>query len=176
MSTTEPWRNPRPAPNLDEVRHRVPTKNMIAAWLRSWWPALVWAVVIFIFSTDGFSLEHTGRFIEPVLRWFFPSAPTERIHLLHHLIRKAAHLFEYFIFFVFIYRAMRRSRPGWHWSWAFGAWLIAVIYSGLDEFHQVFVASRGPSAWDSLLDSTGAFVALLTLFFLYRRFQRPRLS
>ena len=153
MSTTEPWRNPRPAPNLDEVRHRVPTKNMIAAWLRSWWPALVWAVVIFIFSTDGFSLQHTGR-----------------------LIRKAAHLFEYFIFFVFIYRAMRRSRPGWHWSWAFGAWLIAVIYSGLDEFHQVFVASRGPSAWDSLLDSTGAFVALLTLFFLYRRFQRARLS
>jgi len=97
MSPTEPWRNPRPAPNLDVVRHRVPTKDMIAAWLRSWWPALVWAVVIFIFSTDGFSLEHTGRFIEPVLRWFFPSAPTERIHLLHHLIRKAAHFFEYFL-------------------------------------------------------------------------------
>jgi VanZ family protein len=54
--------------------------------------------------------------------------------------------------------------------------LIAAVYSGLDEFHQVFVPSRGPSPWDSLLDSTGALVALLTLFFLYRRFQRARAS
>jgi VanZ family protein len=53
---------------------------------------------------------------------------------------------------------------------------IAALYSALDEFHQTFVASRGPSAWDSLLDSTGALVALFTVFFLYRRFQRARAS
>lgn len=176
MSTTEPWRNPRPAPNLDEVRQRVPPKDMIAAWLRSWWPALLWAGVIFVLSTDAFSWEQTGRFIDPILRWLFPSAPAEGIYLLHHLIRKTAHFVEYFIFFVFIYRGIHRSRPGWHWTWALGAWLIAAVYSGLDEFHQVFVPSRGPSVWDSLLDSTGALVALLTLFFLYRRFQRARAS
>jgi VanZ family protein len=93
---------------------------------------------------------------------------------LDHLVRKAAHFDEYFVFFVLIYRGIRRSRREWHWSWALGAWLTAAAYSGLDEFHQVFVASRGPSVWDSLLDSTGALVALLTLFFLFRRFQCAR--
>jgi len=175
MSTTEPWRNPQPAPNSDEVQ-RVPPKDTTGAWFRSWWPALAWAAVIFILSTDAFSLEHTSQFIGPILRWFFPSASSERIYMLHHVVRKAAHFVEYFVFFVFIYRGIRRSRAGWHWSWALGAWLIAAVYSGLDEFHQVFVPSRGPSAWDSLLDSTGSLVALVTLFVLYRRFQRARPS
>jgi VanZ family protein len=44
----------------------------------------------------------------------------------------------------------------------------------LDEVHQIFVPSRGPSPWDSLLDSTGALVALFVLFLLYRRFLRVR--
>jgi len=176
MSTTDPWRNPRPTSNLDEVPHHVPRQYMVLAWLRVWWPALLWAAVILGASTDAFSSEHTGRFIDPVLRWLFPSASQDRIFYLHHLVRKAAHFVEYFVFFVFIYRGIRRSRPGWHWSWAFSAWFIAALYSALDEFHQTFVASRGPSAWDSLLDSTGALVALFTAFFLYRRFQRARAS
>lgn len=176
MSTTEPWRNPPPAPNVEEVRQRASSKDTTGAWLRSWWPALAWAAIIFILSTDAFSLEHTSRFISPILHWLFPSASPERIYLLHHLIRKAAHFVEYFVFFVFIYRGIRRSRGRWHWSWALGAWLIAAAYSVLDEFHQVFVPSRGPSVWDSLLDSAGALIALLTLFILYRRFQRTRAS
>jgi VanZ family protein len=133
-------------------------------------------VVIFGASTDAFSSEHTRRFIDPVLRWLFPSASQDSIFYMHHLVRKAAHFVEYFVFFVFIYRGIRRSRPGWHWGWAFAAWFIAALYSALDEFHQIFVASRGPSAWDSLLDSTGALVALFAVFFLYRRFQRARAS
>lgn len=176
MSTTEPWRNPRSAPDLDEVRHRVPPKHMISGWLRAWWPALLWATIIFLASTDSFSSENTSRFIEPLLCWLFPTTPHDTLDYIHRLIRKAAHFVEYFILFVCIYRGFRRSRPGWRWSWALAAWFIAAVYSALDEFHQTFVASRGPSAWDSLLDSTGALVALLTLFLLYRRFQRPRAS
>jgi VanZ family protein len=176
MSTTDPWRNPRLTSNLGEAPHNVPRKNMVLAWLRVWWPALLWAAVIFGASTDAFSSERTSRFIDPVLRWLFPSASQDSIFCMHHLVRKAAHFVEYFVFFVLLYRGIRRSRPGWHWSWAFAAWFIAALYSALDEFHQTFVASRGPSAWDSLLDSTGALVALFTVFFLYRRFQRARAS
>jgi hypothetical protein len=47
------WRNPRPAPNLDEIRQRVPAKNFLPQFLRSWWPALLWAGIIFsLFSLD----------------------------------------------------------------------------------------------------------------------------
>jgi VanZ family protein len=70
-----------------------------------------------------------------------------------------------------LYRGIRGAREGWHWSWAFAAWGIAAFYSILDEVHQIFVASRGPSPWDSLLDSTGAFLGLIALF-LYFHFRK----
>jgi VanZ family protein len=170
----EPWRNPPPPPSNDELRHRAPSFG----WnlLRAWWPALVWAAFIFIMSTDSFSSAHTSRFFEPLLRWLFPGITADQFDLIHHIIRKSAHFVEYFIFFVLLYRGVRitrGARAGWHWSWALMAWLIAAVYSALDEIHQIFVPSRGPSAWDSLIDTTGALIALFVVFLLYRLL-RPR--
>jgi VanZ family protein len=168
---TEPWRNPPPAPTLDEVRQRVSPQSMLLELVRAWWPALLWAIFIFTMSTDTFSSEHTSHFFEPLLRWFIPSLTEDQFDVIHHFIRKSAHFIEYFIFFLLLYRAVRSTRHarGWQWSSALVAWLIAASYSALDEIHQIFVPSRGPSPWDSLLDSTGALIALLVLFILYRR-------
>lgn len=173
MSSIEPWRNPRPAPHLDEVRYPVPFWQMIPSWLRSWWPALLWSAVIFVASTDTFSAGHTGAFIEPILHWFVPSLSEEQFETIHFFIRKSAHFTEYFVFFLLLYRGIRGARRGWHWSWAFAAWFIAAAYSALDEIHQSFVASRTASAWDSLLDSTGALVALFVVLLLYRLLKSP---
>jgi len=150
--------------------------SRIPNWIRAWWPALAWAAFISLMSTDRFSSEHTSRVIEPLLHWLMPTISPDTLELVHHLIRKSAHFTEYFVFFMLLYhgiRATRRTTRRWHWSWALIAWLIAALYSVLDEIHQIFVPSRGPSAWDSLLDSTGALFALLVLFLLYRRFVRP---
>ena len=173
MSSTEPWRNPRPAPTLDQVRPRAPLFSFIPPWLRAWWPALLWAAVIFTASTDSFSSNHTASFFRPILRWLIPSITEGQFEIIHTLLRKSAHFIEYFIFFVFIYRGIRGARRGWHWSWAFAAWFIAAGYSALDEVHQSFEAFRNASAWDSLLDSTGALVALLVLVLFCRVFYRP---
>ncbi len=154
-----------------------PPKFAIPLWLRAWWPALLWAAFISVMSTDTFSAAHTSLVVEPLFRWLFPSISREGLELAHHLVRKSAHFTEYFIFFLLLYhgiRASRRDNRPWHWSWAIVAWLIAAVYSVLDEIHQIFVPSRGPSAWDSLLDSTGALFALFMLFFLYRLFLRAR--
>jgi VanZ family protein len=176
MPSTEPWRNPRPAPNLDEVRNRMTPKPMLPSWLRAWGPALVWAVVIFFLSTDTFSSEHTSLIVEPLLRWLFPAISQDSLDLVHHLVRKSAHFTEYFIFFLLIYRGFRRGRREWHWSWAFGAWFIAAAYSALDEIHQSFEVYRTASAWDSLLDSSGALVAFFVVFFVHllRRLRSTR--
>jgi len=171
---TEPWRNPRPAPDLEEVRYRVPAKSLLMDALRVWWPALVWSSLIFIASSDSLSSEHTGLIVVPLLHWLFPSMSSDNVELIHHVIRKTAHVVEYFIFFLLVYRGIRGSRKGFHWSWGLVAWAIAAVYSLSDEFHQIFVESRGPSLWDSLLDSTGALVALLVLFVLYRYSRRER--
>ena len=172
MSSSEPWRNPRPAPTLDEVRYRVPPKSLLPRRLVAWLPALLWSGLIYFASTDTFSAAHTSRIIDPVLRWLFPFFNEIQIDALHFAIRKCAHFTEYFIFYILLYRGIRAGRSGWHWSWAFAAWFIAAAYSALDEIHQSFVASRTASAWDSLLDSTGALVALLVLFLFYRLSRR----
>jgi len=174
MSSTEPWRNPRPAPNLDEVRQRVSPHSLIPNWLRAWWPAFLWAAVIFSASTDTFSADNTGHILGPILRWLIPSLTQGQFDSIHYFIRKSAHFTEYFIFFLLLYRGIRGLRRGWHWSWAFAAWFIAAGYSALDEVHQSFVASRTASAWDSLLDSTGALAALFVVFLLYRFVLRSR--
>jgi len=168
VTTQEPWRNPRPSPNWSELRAKTPTPRWLALFW-AWWPAIAWAGFIFVMSTDAFSSQHTAPFFGTILRWMRPGIAPDQFEFIHHLIRKCAHFTEYFVFFVLLYRAMRAGRSGWRWTWAFTAWLIAAVYSASDEFHQMFVSSRGASVYDSLLDSTAAFVALVVLWLWFRR-------
>jgi VanZ family protein len=171
----QPWRNPRPAPNLDEIRQRVPAKNFLPQFLRSWWPALLWAGIIFSLSTDSFSSEHTATILFPFFHWMMPALTLDQFEPIHFFIRKSAHFTEYFVFCVLLFRGVRAERIGWRWTWALAALSIAAGYSALDEVHQAFVASRTASPWDSLLDSVGAFVATVALF-LWFRFRKPAAS
>jgi VanZ family protein len=161
------WSNSRPVTHSPEMPPPL-ASSPIPAWLRAWWPALLWAGVIFVMSTDRFSAEHTGSFLEPIFRWLFPSLTADQFDLIHFCIRKSAHFTEYFVFCVLLYRAVRGSHEGWRWSWGLTALAIAAVYSALDEIHQAFVASRHASPYDSLLDSTGAFVATAALWLWFR--------
>jgi VanZ family protein len=152
-----------------QARWRAPR---VPAWLRAWWPALLWAGVIFSMSTDTFSSEHTGWAFEPILRWMLRSLTKDQFATIHHFIRKSAHFAEYFIFCLLLYRGVRGDRQGWRWTWGIAALSCAAGYSVLDEIHQAFVASRTASAYDSLLDSIGAFTAFSVLWMWFRR-QRP---
>jgi VanZ family protein len=128
----------------------------------------VWAVLIFCASTQTFSSQYTSQVLGPILRRIFPATTQEQVDVINFLIRKFAHFAEYFVFYLLVYRGLSGVRKRWRWSWGLGAWVIAAVYSALDEFHQSFVISRTASPWDSLLDSTGAFVALLALFLVLR--------
>ncbi len=168
MADPQPWRNPRPAPTLNEIRAKTPAPRLLV-WLWAWWPALLWAGVIFMMSTDTFSTEHTASFFERILRWLRPSLTMGQFAFLHFLIRKSGHFTEYFVFCVLLYRGVRGRGKGWTWMWGFSAFFIAAGYSVLDEIHQAFVPSRGPSVYDSLLDSFGAFIALVVIWLWFRR-------
>jgi VanZ family protein len=168
---SEPWRNPRPAPQLEEIRARVPAKSLLPPWFRAWWPAILWSVLIFTASMDSFSSSNTASFFEPILLWLHPSFTHHQIDVIHYFIRKLAHLTEYFIFFLLLYRGLRGERRGWYWSAAFSAWFLATAYACLDEVHQSFVASRTASPRDSALDSIGAATALFLLYLYYTKFR-----
>jgi len=125
-------------------------------------------------STDTFSSEHTAWVFEPILRWMIPSLTAGQFESVHHAIRKCMHFTEYFVFCLLLYRGVRGDRRGWRWTWGVTALCCAAGYSVLDEIHQAFVASRTASAYDSLLDSIGAFAAFgaLWAWFRWRRSAR----
>lgn len=126
-------------------------------------------------STDSFSAEHTASVIEPILRWLISSLTEDQFLSIHYFIRKSAHFSEYFVFCLLLYRGVRAGRKGWRRTWGIAALSVAAGYSILDEIHQAFVASRTASAYDSLLDSVGAFVAFtaLWLWFRWRKYVVP---
>lgn len=167
MSDPQSLHNSSPAPSISEAQSP-PGRSPIPGWLRAWWPALLWACLIFTFSTDYFSSDHTASVLLPLVHWLFPHLSPHQLRWVHHLIRKSAHFTEYFIFCVLLFRGFRGHRTGWRWTWAFSAWFTAAAYSCLDEIHQAFVASRGASPYDSLLDSIGALVAFAALFLWFR--------
>jgi VanZ family protein len=137
--------------------------------LTSWLSAIAWAGLIASMSTDTFSKDHTSLVILPLLHFLLPRATPEGLDTLHFLIRKSAHLFEYFVFGMLLFRAVRSPARGWNVRWAASALFLAAMYAASDEFHQVFVPSRGPSVYDALLDTVAAAAAQLVLWLWLRR-------
>ena len=132
-------------------------------FLRYWLPLLVWLGVIFLGSTNLMSAEHTSRLIVPILLWLKPGMAPDRILFILIVMRKSAHVSEYAILALLLWRALRSGptlrtkRPV-----LFGAVLVAcIVFAASDEFHQSFVKSRTPSVRDVLLDVAGAFLGLL---------------
>jgi VanZ family protein len=134
---------------------RTRSRDIFVAWA----PAIAWAAVIFYMSTDELSAEHTRGWIEPIVRFFLPTLSDDVFELFHAAVRKLAHVTEYFVFALLIERGCRRASALAPSRTPLVAWASAALYSLTDEGHQLFVASRGASLVDCVLDSIGAAVA-----------------
>lgn len=133
-----------------------------------WVPVVLWAGLISSFSTDTFSKEHTSRVFVPFLQWLFPHASPQTLELLHYVVRKCAHVLEYFVFGLLVFRAVRGPGRGWSARWAGATVLACGIFAAGDEFHQSFVPSRQASPWDALLDTCAAAAAVLVIWLFAR--------
>jgi VanZ family protein len=140
---------------------------------------LLWMLVIFIASGDQTSFQHTSRFIEPLLHWLLPSLAPETVHTAVVLVRKAAHVSEYAVLTVLVWRLVNKYRPTtggtYVWRNICLTLIVVVLYAASDEFHQLFVPSREASVRDVLIDSSGAILALI-LIRLAARLRRQRLT
>jgi VanZ family protein len=131
--------------------------------LKYWLAVLLWMALVFTASTDLFSAEHTSRFLVPFLRWLKPDISWATIGQVHFLIRKGAHLIEYAILAVLLWRGFRMERVGVRrgvWPQAWFALLVAIIFAATDEYHQGYVPSRSSSSADVMIDSCGALLGL----------------
>ena len=121
-----------------------------------WLAVLLWASVIFFFSTDLFSSDNTSFIVGSLISALVPGLSTQAVEFFHAVVRKLGHFSEYFIFTVLLVRALRNDNGGKIKSrHLLISIAIASLYAISDEFHQSFVRSRSASAVDVLIDMCG---------------------
>ncbi len=134
-------------------------------------PMIAWMAVIFAMSTELGSAAHTAGLLYKLLQRFFPAwlalATPEELFKLHYWVRKGAHFTEYLILTLLAYRAFRYGETWRHWRALGFSGSFSILYAFTDEFHQVFVASRGPSLRDVGIDALGAMTGFILLAVLY---------
>lgn len=152
-------------------------------WL-SFLPALLMLLLIFRFSaqdgpTSG-SLSYKVSYV--IIRIFdkifsFDLAEAEllsRAESIQLVVRKLAHITEYFILTLSMYLPLRIWLPykgistaGKHFYYRLilPTFFLSVICAAADEFHQSFVPGRCGTPIDVLVDSVGIVVACLLLIY-----------
>ncbi|KGX91006.1 VanZ family protein [Pontibacillus marinus] len=131
----------------------------------SWTSVILWLLLIFYFShqpateSKRFSTEVTKSVVETAQI----VAPEKEIDVgdLHHIVRKNAHFFLYFVLGVLVLNALRFSWRAGKGLLIGGAFLFCIFYALSDEFHQVFVPGRGAQLSDVFIDSAGAGVGIV---------------
>jgi len=129
-----------------------------------WWlGCALWAAVIFCFSTETFSSQHTGQVLQWIVALLGLHLDPHRFALLHTVVRKTAHLTEYAVLGILLWGGFSRTRGRGRMRAALWALLAAGAISLTDESHQFFVAQRTASLRDCAIDTTGAALGLLVL-------------
>ena len=106
-----------------------------------WFPVLVWAGVIFGFSS-------------------MPVTPTKEFYLWDFILKKTAHLSEYFIFYLLLYRAIKNTTTFPSKKTMIICWLLLVLYAISDEFHQLFTPGRTSTLRDVIIDGIGGLISI----------------
>jgi VanZ family protein len=100
--------------------------------LTVWLPIVVWAAVIFTFSS-------------------IPSLGTD-LGVWDTILRKCAHVTEYAVLGALLLRALEREAP---------ALAAGIAYAATDEFHQHFVRGRHGAPVDVAIDAIGVAAGML---------------
>jgi hypothetical protein len=112
--------------------------------LEFWFPPIIWAILIFSFSSK--------------------SVPTtSEVYWQDFVIKKTAHIIEYAIFSVLIYRGFINSGVNQKQARLYSV-LLAIIYALTDEFHQSFTPGRQPRIRDVIIDTIGAGLGIYSLW------------
>jgi len=151
------------------VKVRMIFYRNIAKYWKYWLPVTLWMGFIYWMSTDTFSSQNTFPWVETLLRFLVPKISFQELVFLHTLIRKTAHVTEYFVFGLLLFRTFRGgSASSWSWRQRLFALIIVVLWAASDEFHQSFVSSRTASAVDVAVDTAGGILAQCVAFLWHR--------
>jgi len=122
---------------------------------------ILWMLVIFLLSSSNSiqSNNQSGYIVNYMANIFNIS----NIKLLSYIIRKIAHLSEYFIL-----GALTINMITCYKKKTYIAIIICILYAISDEIHQSLVPGRSPQIIDILIDSIGSLIGILTYQFIIK--------
>lgn len=142
---------------------------------------LVIAVMVMIYCFSAQTGAESGAMSGKITTWvlnlvvpnFEDFAPEEQESIRYAVgfaIRKLAHFSEYALLgFALILHIMQLQKKIYVRLPGLWAWGVGTIYAASDEFHQGFVAGRGPSIRDVMIDSAGVIAGVLLLCVVLQR-------
>ena len=149
---------------------------------------LVIAVMVMIYGFSAQTGAESGAMSGRITTWvlnlvvpgfgdFSPEKQETIRSTVGFVVRKLAHFSEYallgFSLMLHIAQIEKKITVRLPWLWA---WAVGTIYAASDEFHQGFVAGRGPSVRDVMIDSTGVIAGALLLLWIIRRRRKKKAS
>lgn len=134
-------------------------KRLLSAWV----PVVAMCVVIFLLSQDSHSGHHSQEVLSWIL-WLVGANTPYWAHVLNPPFRKFAHVFVYFVLSVLTYRAFALGSLRFQFKAAWRALVFCALYAASDEYHQSFIANRGPGVHDVVIDTCAAVLALVLIW------------
>jgi VanZ family protein len=146
---------------------------------KNWWYVVVWLGVIRLESTNAASSDNTLGLIHTILAFLHITGWAWQVN---YVFRKTGHFMGYGILAVLVFFALRNTNRDrlalvlprrwgtclhdlWRMEWVWLGMGVAVITAALDEIHQSFLPSRSGRWQDVVLDTCGAVVLQVFVYF-----------
>lgn len=130
--------------------------------------SIVWMGVIFSFSAQP--ATKSAELSTGVVDWVLPSSTKVPVlkflaekGVMEFVIRKMAHAIEYGMLAICLGITISHSET-WFSKWQLKTTGLCFLYASSDEFHQLFVPGRSGQVRDVVIDTVGAFGAVLILW------------
>ena len=122
---------------------------------------ILWLIVIFLFSNQpGQESSEKSDLVINIFSYMGIDLNSTLGSMTDFVVRKSAHMTEYFILCFLTYRVLR------DFSLTYSQWysvIFSFLYAITDEFHQTFIPGRVGSFKDVLIDTTGALICAIVI-------------
>jgi len=143
-------------------------------WVSAWLPVLLGILMIALESTEWMGADHTDSPLRVLYQAIFGQVSSAEWEMIHHYLRKSGHFIGYGLIGLAWLRAWWMTLPRSHFMPdAFLALMGTLLVASVDEFHQSFLPNRTSSAWDVLIDCSGA-ITLQLIVYIFMRINRPK--
>lgn len=118
---------------------------------------ILWLFIIFMLSHfDGSkSTSQSDIIVKSLYKFTYIDK-----HALVIIVRKLAHVFEYFVLCILIYTNINEYKPKHVFKLSI---ILSLLYATFDEFHQLFINKRSGKIEDIIIDFIGIILGYITI-------------